>query len=201
VNFSLETDLMSLGVVILTGVSLPTEYESLPDPEPFPGREIGTARRLYRAIGQDPTRNRPASEALLRRLARGIGMPRINALVDAVNHCSVGMLRPFGSHDLDKVSGDVTLRIGREGEWYAGHGKPRVNLSGRYVLCDGEGPFGNPSSDSVRTCITAETTNALVVVFGPAGVQEDRLDWVGETLVGVVGGEFETRAVHYRGLR
>ena len=120
-------------------------------------------------------------------------MPRINALVDAVNHCSVRLLRPFGSYDLDKVVGDVTLRLGGEGEWYEGHGKPRVNLAGRYVLADDAGPFGNPSSDSVRTCITEETTNALVVVFGPADDREERLGWVGETLVGAVGGTFETR--------
>jgi len=194
-EFTLETDLISLGVVIVTGAALPADREPLPDPTPFSGRDIADARRLYRAIGQDPTRNRPASEALLRRLKRGIGMPRINALVDAVNHCSVCLLRPFGSYDLDKVSGDVTLRIGTDGEWYAGHGKPRVNLSGRYVLADDEGPFGNPSSDSVRTCITQETTNALVVVFGPAGEAEDSLDWVGETIVGVVGGGFETRVI------
>jgi DNA/RNA-binding domain of Phe-tRNA-synthetase-like protein len=195
VKIALETDLLSLGVVVLRGAALPTEYDPLPDPEPLPGREIGTARKLYRAIGQDPTRNRPASEALLRRLKRGIGLPRINALVDAVNHCSVRLLRPFGSYDLGKIRGDVTLRLGREGEWYEGHGKPRVNLAGRYVLADDIGPFGNPSSDSVRTAIHEDTTDALIVVFGPAGDREDHLDWVGETLAGAVGGAFETKLV------
>ena len=53
-KIALETDLVSLGVVIVRGASIPTEYEPLPEPRPFPGREIGTARRLYRAIGQDP---------------------------------------------------------------------------------------------------------------------------------------------------
>ena len=61
------------------------------------------------------------------------------------------------------------------------------------LLADADGPFGNPSSDSVRTSIGPGTTNALIVVFGPADTPEDRLDWVGETITAEVGGTFETR--------
>jgi len=189
----LETSAVSLGVVRLLGVRIPEEYEDLP--EPAPEGEIATARRLYRAIGLDPTRNRPASEALLRRLKRGLGLPRINALVDAVNHCSVALTLPFGCYDLDRVEGDVTLRIGRPGEAYEGLGKPRVNLEGRYALCDARGPFGNPSSDSRRTRITGETENALIVVFAPADDPHDGLGRVARTLTGVVGGHAETEVV------
>ncbi len=194
-NFTLETDKLSLGVVILRGATIPESCDPLPEPEPFEGREVATARKLYRSIGQDPTHNRPASEALLRRVKRGKGMPRINALVDAVNYCSVRLLLPFGSYDLDRIEGDVTLRLGTEDEWYAGHGKPRVNLAGRYTLCDANGPFGNPSSDSVRTSISGETRNALVVVFSPPDDAHERLVWVGETLVSVTGGSATTKIV------
>ncbi|MEN8148878.1 MAG: phenylalanine--tRNA ligase beta subunit-related protein [Planctomycetota bacterium] len=192
-NFTLTTNKLGLGIVIVRDATLAADYEPLPDPEPFPGRDIADARKLYRAIHLDPTHSRPASEALWRRVTRGKGMPRINQLVDVVNHCSVCLLRPFGSYDLAKVDGDVTVRLGEEGEWYAGHGKPRVNLAGRYVLADAAGPFGNPSSDSVRTSIGAGTTDALIVVFGPADLPEDRLDWVGETITAEVGGTFEAQ--------
>ncbi|MCD4748468.1 MAG: hypothetical protein K8R59_03765, partial [Thermoanaerobaculales bacterium] len=43
-------------------------------------------RRLFRAAGCDPTRYRPASEALLRRLVKGAELPAIHPLVD-VNNC------------------------------------------------------------------------------------------------------------------
>jgi DNA/RNA-binding domain of Phe-tRNA-synthetase-like protein len=193
VMIRLETDAVSLGIVRLEGIAIPAEYDDLPAPEPR--REIAVARKLYRAIGIDPTRYRPASEALLRRLKKGLGLPRINALVDAINHCSVVLTLPFGGYDLDRTCGEIALRIGRPGEEYRGLGKPRVNLDGRYALCDSQGPFGNPSSDSWRTRITGETKNALIVVFAPPEDPHELLGWVGETMTTVVGGRAETEVV------
>src|SRR5207247_2419780 len=43
------------------------------------------ARKLYRKFGTDPTRTRPSSEALLRRVKKGEPLPRINSLVDVAN--------------------------------------------------------------------------------------------------------------------
>ena len=50
-----------------------------------------------------------------------------------------------------------------------------VHLGARPVLCDGEGPFGNPTSDSARTMITTTTARVLVVIFTPRGINPDRL--------------------------
>ena len=78
-------------------------------------------RTMYKRVGIDPTKTRPSSEALLRRVRRGDELPRINSLVDVINWCSLETQLPFGLYDLDHIQGDVTLRLGRDGEEYAGH--------------------------------------------------------------------------------
>jgi len=129
---------------------------------------VGAVRTMYRRVGLDPTKVRPASEALGRRVRRGEELPRINSLVDVTNWCSLETELPFGLYDRDRLDGDVTLRLGREGEEYAGIRKDVVHVSGRLTLADAAGPFGNPTSDSARTMVTPATTRALVVIFGPA---------------------------------
>ncbi len=124
------------------------------------------ARRLYSSLGIDPTKHRPSSEALIRRLASDRDFPRISPLVDAVNLASVSTRLPLGLYDLDRVEPPVVARVGRPGEGYAGIRKAFVSLDGRPALFDARGPFGNPTSDSDRTKTTPGTTRALVVIYG-----------------------------------
>jgi DNA/RNA-binding domain of Phe-tRNA-synthetase-like protein len=128
-------------------------------------------RTMYKAVGIDPTKTRPSSEALLRRVRKGDELPRINSLVDVINWCSLESQLSFGLYDLDRIHGDVTLRLGRDGESYPGIRKDAVHVAGRLTLADDLGPFGNPTSDSARTMVTTATTRALVVIFAPAAYE------------------------------
>lgn len=127
-------------------------------------------RTMYKQVGLDPTKTRPSSEALLRRVRKGDELPRINSLVDVINWCSLESQLPFGLYDLDHVRGNATLRLGRAGEEYPGIRKDVVHVDGRLVLADDAGPFGNPTSDSARTMVTPTTVRALVVIFVPVSV-------------------------------
>ena len=143
------------------------------------------ARALYRRFGIDPTRVRPSSEALLRRLKKGEPLPRINSLVDVANSLSVQLQVPVGLYDLGKVRGDeLVVRLGAEGESYTGIGKERVNVAGRICVADAEGPCGNPSADSARTMITTETERAAWIYFLP--VSDETIDRTAE-LIAVFG--------------
>jgi len=133
------------------------------------------ARALYKALGLDPTKTRPSSEALLRRVLKGEALYRINTLVDAMNLCSLRAQLPFGLYDLDRVEPPVVLRKGQAGESYEGIRKAEVNVDGRPVLADARGAFGNPTSDSARTMVTLDTRTALVTVYAPASFVEARL--------------------------
>jgi len=147
--------------------------------------DIGRARALYRRFGIDPTRIRPSSEALLRRLKKGEPLPRVNSLVDVANAMSVQLQVPVGLYDLDKVrGGELVVRLGNEGETYTGIGKERVNVAGRICVADAEGPCGNPSADSARTMITTATERAAWVYFLP--VSEEEVDRTAE-LIAVFG--------------
>jgi DNA/RNA-binding domain of Phe-tRNA-synthetase-like protein len=136
-----------------------------------PAGRIADVRQMYKRVGVDPTKTRPSSEALLRRIRRGDGIPRINSLVDVINWCSLELQLPYGLYDLDRVSPPFELRLGRPGESYAGIRKDDVHLGGRLTLADAAGPFGNPTSDSLRAMVTPATTRALVVVYAPSAAR------------------------------
>lgn len=134
------------------------------------------ARRLYRDLGIDPTKTRPSSEALLRRVLRGDLFPRILPAVDIGNLCSLEFMLSVGIYDRERIQGDVVVRRGQPGEGYAGIHKERVNLEGRLAVCDAPGPFGNPTSDSDRTKVTHETRRLLFLIFAPTQVEPAALD-------------------------
>lgn len=131
---------------------------------------LAAARKLYKALGIDPTRHRPSPEALLRRLLRGDPFPRHAPAVDLANLWAVLHGHPVGLYDAARLDGDwIVARRGRPGESYPGIGRPEINLEGRLVLEDGSGPFGNPTADSLRTCVDGSTAAALAVLFTPRG--------------------------------
>ena len=150
--------------------------------------EVGPAaraRELYKKFGVDPTRIRPSSEALLRRMRKGEGLPRVNSLVDVANAMSVQLQVPVGLYDLGKVKGEeLVLRLGKQGEGYEGIRKERVNVAGRICVADAEGPCGNPSADAARTMITTATDRAAWIYF--LEVRDDDIDRTAE-LVAVFG--------------
>jgi DNA/RNA-binding domain of Phe-tRNA-synthetase-like protein len=132
-------------------------------------------RTMYKRVGLDPTKTRPSSEALLRRVRKGDPFPRINTMVDVCNWCSLEFQLPYGLYDASKIAGDVELRLGRDGELYAGIRKDDVHVAGRICLADRIGPFGNPTSDSARTMVTTDTTSGMLVVFAPRETTPQRL--------------------------
>jgi DNA/RNA-binding domain of Phe-tRNA-synthetase-like protein len=136
---------------------------------------------MYKRVGLDPTKTRPSSEALLRRVRKGDTLPRINSMVDVCNWCSLEFQLPYGLYDASRIDGDVDLRLGADGESYAGIRKDDVHVNGRITLADRLGPFGNPTSDSGRTMVTTDTKRALLVVFAPREFDEHRLAQVLDT--------------------
>jgi len=129
-------------------------------------------RRLFRAAGCDPTRYRPSSEALLRRVLRGDGVPRIDPLVDLNNLLSMELVLPCCVMDVRSLEPPFTLRAGREGERMDSLRGP-FDLAGKPLLEDGRGPFGTPITDSERVRVVPGTREAWLVVYRPEGVACD----------------------------
>lgn len=134
---------------------------------------IAATRRVYKACGKDPSRYRPASEQLIRRMLQGKELYQIDTLVDLVNLASIAYGYSIGGFDADKFVGDtLTLGIGREEEPYEGIGRGPLNIAGLPVYRDAQGGVGTPTSDNERTKMTMETTHLVVLVNGYDGNRE-----------------------------
>lgn len=131
---------------------------------------IAATRRIYKKCGKDPSRYRPASEALIRRMLQGKELYKVDTLVDLINLASIRYGYSIGGFDADKFVGDtLTLGIGREGEPYEGIGRGLINIAGLPVYRDSEGGVGTPTSDNERTKITLDTHRLVVLINGYDG--------------------------------
>jgi len=145
--------------------------ESLAEAEP-----VRAVRAMFREWGMDPSKYRPSSEALLRRVVQGKGLYRVSNVVDAGNLGSIETGWPFGCYDRSRIHPPIVFRHGAAGERYEGIGKQTWHLEGRPLLADAEGPFGSPISDSTRSMITESATDILVVMYVPARAADASLE-------------------------
>lgn len=135
---------------------------------------IAATRRIYKACGKDPSRYRPAAEALVRRMIKGKKLYQVDTLVDLINLASIVYGYSIGGFDADKFDGSrLTLGIGREGEPYEGIGRGPINIAGLPVYRDATGGVGTPTSDHERTKITLGTTRLVVLINGYDGNEND----------------------------
>lgn len=135
---------------------------------------IAATRRVYKACGKDPSRYRPASEALIRRMLKGKELYQIDTLVDLINLASIAFGYSIGGFDADKFEGDtLTLGVGKEGEPYEGIGRGMINIAGLPVYRDNKGGVGTPTSDNERTKMTLSTTHLVVLINGYDGNEEN----------------------------
>lgn len=131
---------------------------------------IAATRKVYRACGKDPSRYRPASEALIRRMLQGKPLYQIDTLVDLVNLASIAFGYSIGGFDADKFQGDtLTLGVGKPGEPYEGIGRGIINIEGLPVYRDAIGGVGTPTSDNERTKMELSTTHLVVLINGYDG--------------------------------
>ncbi len=191
---ALEPEVARLGVhvayTVLEGVTVSKEAEGLSE---HGERLVEEARsrytleslrehpvvRAYRdfmwRLGIDPTKTRPSSEALVRRLLRRGRFPHINNVVDSGNFASVETLVPIGLYDMDRLTPPLTLRYARRGERFNPiGGEPEELEGGEVVLADAEGRILHiyPHRDSRETMIREDTRRVLVVSAGVPGVSK-----------------------------
>lgn len=134
---------------------------------------IQATRRIYKALGKDPSRYRPSGEALVRRTLQGKDLYQIDTAVDLINLASITYGYSIGGFDADKIEGEeLTLGVGREGEPYEGIGRGQVNICSLPVYRDSIGGIGTPTTDHERTKLSLSTTHLLAIVNGYDGNRE-----------------------------
>ncbi len=139
---------------------------------------VKATKDAYRVLGKDPNRYRPSAEALLRRVANGRGLYDISNVVDIVNVISATTGYSIGGYDAGNIIGDVTLGIGESEEPYIGIGRGNLNIERLPIFRDKLSAFGSPTSDSVRTMISARTTSFLMVfiAFADSSQLQESID-------------------------
>lgn len=141
---------------------------------------VAATRRAYKACGKDPNRYRVSSEALCRRIIRGLGLYRLTAIVDLINLVSIKSGYSISGLDADKLVGDVLrLGVGKDGEHYAGIGRGELNICGMPVYRDEIGGVATPTSDEERTKITTDTTTVQINIngYGEEMPMSECVDW------------------------
>ena len=146
---------------------------------------IQATRQAYKRLGKDPNRYRPSSEALRRRILRGLPLYTVDTLFDLINLVSILLGYSIGCFDADKIAGgSLVLGVGREGEIYHGIGRGELNIAGLPVYRDAVGGVGTPTSDEERTKIGLDTTHLLMIINGYSGLEG--LEAAGKYAVGLL---------------
>lgn len=131
-------------------------------------------RTIFKKIGTDPGRYRPSSEALYRRIQKQQYLEPFHSAVDLNNFFSLQHQIPFGIYDADELSGPVEIRVGAADDSYLAINGREVNMDGKLVSADENGPFGSPFVDSRRTAVTENTHNALHLIYLRPGMDEEQ---------------------------
>jgi DNA/RNA-binding domain of Phe-tRNA-synthetase-like protein len=136
-------------------------------------------RDFFWSIKIDPTKIRPAAEALIRRILSGKKLPRINTLVDAYNLASIKTRIAIATFDADMLQGDLLMSFANEGEEFVGIGmeKPLILKGGEIVVSDEKKLVAvYPYRDADHTKVTEETKNIMIVVCGVPGISRQELE-------------------------
>lgn len=154
---------------------LPQASQALPDRdiETLADHPVAKAYRdLFWALDIDPTKTRPAGEALARRVARDKGLPTILPLVDAINLASAHTLVPISAFDLDETHEGLVLGLAREDDTFEPiGGEPTDVPEGRPVWCDKTGVVSLfCHRDGQRTALSKTTQEAAIILAGPAAL-------------------------------
>jgi DNA/RNA-binding domain of Phe-tRNA-synthetase-like protein len=159
--------------------------------------QIEYYRTCFKKLGIDPKRYRPSSEALLKRVLQGKGVPSIHSAADVNNFFSLRYIIPCGLYDLDQIEGnDIMMRLGEQHESYQSLSGRETSAAGTWITADAVGPFGGPVIDSERTKVSYSSKNILHIIYMPESVQtknngERLLSSVADMFLHINGGELE----------
>lgn len=135
-------------------------------------------RDFFWKVGIDPTKVRPAAEALIRRILGGKSIPNINNVVDAYNLASIKTGIALAAFDKDKIQGNLIMRFARKGEKFLGIGmdKPKELQGGEIVVSDDVKLLAiYPYRDADESKLNEKTRNILLMICGVPGISKENL--------------------------
>jgi DNA/RNA-binding domain of Phe-tRNA-synthetase-like protein len=153
-------------------------------------------RDFFWRVGIDPTKIRPAAEALIRRILAGKPIPIINNVVDSYNLASIKTEVALAAFNRDELRGSLLMRAALKGERFLGIGmsEPMELNGGEIVISDQEKLVAiYPYRDAEKSKVSGTTRDLLILVCGVPGIDGKLLVDAGKFALDVVtrfcGGE------------
>lgn len=144
-------------------------------------KDVETIRKyrdFFWRLGIDPTKIRPASEALIRRILQGKDLPKINTAVDAYNLVSIETHIAIGAFDGALLKGRLLMRTAEEGENFLGIGMKETKiLKGQEIVISDEEKLIAiyPYRDADNTKVTDKTESIYILSCGVPGIEMEQL--------------------------
>jgi len=186
-----DVDLQKFKEEVLREVRQKYSLESLKDVAIF-----RAYRDFFWKVGIDPTKIRPAAEALVRRILAGKSIPNINNVVDSYNLASIKTEVALAAFNRDELRGDLLMRTAAKGERFLGIGmsEPMELNGGEIVISDKEKLVAvYPYRDADRSRVSGTTRNLTILACGVPGIDEKILTDAGKVALDLVtkfcGGE------------
>jgi len=139
-------------------------------------------RDFFWRVGVDPTKTRPAGEALMRRILSGGSIPTINTFVDSYNLASAETHVAIAAFDLSRVDESaLVMRRAVAGEAFHGIGMSSpVQLRGVEIVIEDESSQRliavYPYRDSDDSKVTEESGDVLLMMCGVPGLELTTLE-------------------------
>ena len=153
--------------------------------------KIHSWREAYRSFGAKPAKFRSSIEAMVRRCLNGNELPSINAVVDIGNIISLRHIVTAGSHAIDVLSGDISLRKATGEETFTAFGSDEKENPepGEIIFTEGDIVLTRRWSwrQANHTSTQKSTTALEMNIDGLAPVTHDEVDIICREAMEMIG--------------
>ncbi|OGD54075.1 hypothetical protein A3K80_00410 [Candidatus Bathyarchaeota archaeon RBG_13_38_9] len=130
-------------------------------------------RDFFWRVRIDPTKVRPAAEALIRRILAGKTIPQVNNVVDSYNLASIKTEVALAAFNRDELKDNLIMRKSKAVEQFLGIGmnEPTKCVGSEVVIADSEKLVAiYPHRDADTSKVTNSTRNILLLICGVPGI-------------------------------
>ncbi len=140
---------------------------------------IAKYRKFYwNQLNLDPTKIRPSSEALIRRILKNQKIPKISSFVDSYNWASAASLIPMGAYDIETFEYPIIIRLTKENEKFTPIGKDVKILQPNILVISDKNErilSQYPYRDSKLSMVTKNSRNIILIACGVPGISKNQL--------------------------
>lgn len=198
-NSGESSDILSMLAEQSSSIKSQYDLETLKDVP-----KINAWREAYSAFGAKPKKYTCSVENLYRMILEGINLRHINKVVDIYNYISLKHMVPVGGDDIDKVDGDIVLRLATGEESFIRLNSDEVDhpKEGEVIYVDDKEVLCRRWNwrECDKSKMTEQTKNITLVVEGLSPVTKEEVQTIVEELGQLVeklcGGEISTNILN-----